>query len=116
MKAGFKMSALLLGAGLSGCVTNGQDFRSDVSWIKEGQTKKSDVQMLLGEPFSVGNAGGKPTWTYGYYRYKLFGKSYQKELKLYWRPDGSVDTFSFSSSFPTDTGIPQAPRGNTEGK
>ncbi len=101
-------SALVIGlstAALTGCVTNGSDFRSDVTWIKESQTQKKDVQMLLGEPYSTGNASGKSTWTYGYYRYKLIGKSLQKELKLYWNEDGTVNSFSFNSSFPEDTGL-----------
>lgn len=96
-------TVLALGVSVTGCVTNGDNFRSDTSWVKENQTKQADVRMLLGEPYSVGNAGGKPTWTYGFYRYKLFGKSFQKELKLYWNPDGTVDNYSFNSSFPDDT-------------
>lgn len=84
------------------CVTNGRDFRSDTAWIKEGQTKQSDVSMVLGEPYAVGNSGGRPTWTYGFYRYKLLGKSVQKELRFFWKPDGTVDTYSFQSSFPED--------------
>ena len=92
-----------LGAVLGGCVTNGRDFKSDTQWIKESKTKKADVQMVLGEPYSVGNSAGRPTWTYGYYHYQLVGKSQQKELKLYWNDDGTVNTFSFNSSFPEDT-------------
>lgn len=92
----------LTAAGVSGCVTNGEDFPSDLTWIKEGVTKKTDVKSLLGEPYSVGNSAGKPAWTYGYYRYKLVGKSTQKELKFYWNPDDTVSTFSFTSSFPED--------------
>ena len=102
--------------GLSaGCVTEGKDFKSDVTWIKDGQTKNADVKMVLGAPHSVGNSGGKETWTYGFYRYKLIGKSLQKELKFYWNPDCSVSSFSFNSSFPEDTGksvnaqVPQQP-------
>ncbi len=104
-----------LGLAQAGCVTEGKDFKSDVTWIKDGQTKNSDVKMVLGAPHSVGNSGGKETWTYGFYRYKLIGKSLQKELKFYWNPDGSVSSFSFNSSFPEDTGksvnaqVPQQP-------
>jgi len=109
-----KVAAMfLLTAGLAGCVTEGKDFRSNMSWIKSGQTKKDDVRMMLGVPYSVGEAAGKPTWTYGYYRYKLIGKSHQKELKLYWDPNGTVSSFAFTSSFPEDTravgGAPAAP-------
>lgn len=103
-------AALALGLTTTGCVTNGEDFRSEIQWIKEGQTKQTDARMLLGEPYAVGNSGGRPTWTYGYYRYRLFGKSNQKELKLYWNPDGTVSTFSFNSSFPEDTGKSVGPK------
>jgi hypothetical protein len=88
-----------------GCVTNGDQFSSNVEWIKTDTTEKAKVRQLLGEPYSIGNSAGKETWTYGYYRYKLIGKSYQKELKFYWNPDGTVNTFSFNSSFPDDTGV-----------
>ncbi len=93
----------------TGCVTDGRDFQSDVSWIREGKTTKQDVQLMLREPYSVGNSSGRPTWTYGYYRYKLIGKSELKELKLYWTPSGTVESFSFSSSFPNDIGAAGAP-------
>jgi hypothetical protein len=100
MAAGVAVAALA-----AGCVTNGADFKSETAWIKPGQTKQADVKMVLGEPYSVGSSGGKATWTYGYYRYKLIGKSLQKELKLYWKPDGTVENYSFNSSFPDDTGL-----------
>ena len=87
----------------TGCVTEGRDFRSDTAWIVNGRTSRDDVRLMLGEPYAVGNSGGRPTWTYGYYRYRIVGKSDQKELKFYWTPQGAVDTFAFTSSFPEDT-------------
>lgn len=94
----------IIGAAFSitACVTNGDDFPSELTWIKEGVTKKADVKTLLGEPYSVGSYSGKPSWTYGYYYYKLVGKSNQKELKFYWNPDDTVASYSFTSSFPDD--------------
>jgi outer membrane protein assembly factor BamE (lipoprotein component of BamABCDE complex) len=91
---------------LASCVTNGKDFPSDLNWIKKNQTTQSDVRMLLGEPYSIGSSSGRATWTYGYYKYKLFGKSNTKELKLYWDDKKVVEDFSFNSSFPQDTGQP----------
>jgi len=91
-------SVLIMG----GCVTRGKDFSTDITWIKKDVTKKTDVRTMLGEPFQVGFASGKPTWTYGLYKHTLFGSSNTKELKLYWNPDGSVGNYSFSSSFPDD--------------
>lgn len=103
MKANLLAGLIVGSAAISGCVTNGDYFKSETSWIRDNETKQADVRMLLGTPYSVGHSQGKPTWTYGYYRYKLFGKSFQKELKLYWNPDGTVGFFSFTSSFPEDT-------------
>ena len=85
-----------------GCVTEGRDFPSQLTWLKKGQTKESDVKMVLGDPQRVGNADGVVTSTYGYYRYKLIGNSQTKELKIYWTPTRIVDSFVFSSSFPND--------------
>lgn len=89
----------------SACVTNGDYFKSETAWIRENETKQADVKMILGAPYSVGNSQGKPTWTYGFYRYKLFSKSYQKELRFFWNPDGTVSSYSFNSSFPEDIGV-----------
>jgi hypothetical protein len=83
------------------CVTRGRDFSSDLSWIKKGQTSQIDVTRVLGEPTAIGNTGGIPTWTYGFYDYRLFGNSDTKELKFYWNGD-KVQDFSFNSSFPQD--------------
>ncbi len=94
-----KFSFLLL---ITSCVTRGRDFSSDVSWLKENMTKKADVQMVLGQPFSVGNSSGTPTWTYGLYKHSLFGQSNTKELKLFFNDDHTIKSFSFNSSFPED--------------
>ena len=87
---------------LTGCVTQGRDFPSQFDWIRKTETSQNDVKMVLGAPFSVGNSNGVPTWTYGFYRYSLFGKSEVKELKFYWLPDRTIRSFSFNSSFPAD--------------
>lgn len=96
------VAATLLVMWVGGCATRGEQFPSDMSWIKVNETKKSDVKTLLGEPYSVGYASGKPTWVYGFYHYKLFGDSHTKELKFYWNRNGTVANFSFTSSFPED--------------
>ena len=89
---------------VSGCMSTGTNFPSDISWVKQNETKQKDVSLVLGKPFSVGNSGGVPTWTYGYYTYNLFGRNAYKELKFYWTPDRMVKHFSFSSSFSDDIG------------
>lgn len=98
-RAGFLLVASF---GLTGCLTTGRDFPSDVDWVRKEATTKKDVQMILGTPFAVGNSGGIATWTYAYYKYQLMGNSFHKELKFYWTPNEVVKHFSFSSSFPPD--------------
>lgn len=87
---------------ITSCVTTGKNFPSDLAWIKKENTKMSDVKMVLGPPFAIGNSGGVVTWTYAFYKYDLFGKTSHKELKFYWNPNQSVKHFSFNSSFPDD--------------
>ncbi|MCX6129633.1 MAG: outer membrane protein assembly factor BamE [Proteobacteria bacterium] len=90
-------------AGLqTACVTRGRDFSSDLGWVKKSQTTQNDVTKFLGTPTAVGSTGGVPTWTYGYYDYRLFGESETKEIKFYWNNDGKLQDFSFNSSFPSD--------------
>lgn len=84
------------------CATSGKDFPARTEWIKKEATRQQDVISVMGEPYSVGNSGGTPTWTYGYYRYELFGKGGHKELKIYWGGNQTVDHYSFDSSFPAD--------------
>ena len=84
------------------CVTRGHDFSSDISWIKPKRTTQADVTAILGAPERVGNSGGTPTWTYGYYDWSLFGDSDTKELKFYFNDDKTVKDFAFNSSFPED--------------
>ena len=86
---------------LTGCVTRGSNFSSNYNWLKEEKTTRDEVVKTLGEPYHVGYSAGKPTWTYGFYKMRLVGESYTKELKIYWKGN-IVDTFSFNSSFPED--------------
>jgi len=96
------MFIVLSAAFASSCVTRGKNFSSDTSWIRVDDTKQQEVQQRLGQPFAVGASNTGPSWTYGYYRHNIFGKSLTKELKLSWNDDGSVRVFTFSSSFPED--------------
>ncbi len=100
---GVLVAAGVAGVMGSGCVTQGKYFPSETEWVKANQTQQKDVRHLLGDPHFVGSSGGTPTWTYGYYKYRLIGQSSTKELKLYWNPDSTVRNYSFTSSFPEDT-------------
>ena len=107
MKRFFIMSALF--ATLSSCVTSGREFPSRLDWIQKGKTRQNDVKLVLGDPQFVGSSDGTPSWTYGFYRYRLFSPSHTKELKFYWNADKTIQTWSFNSSFPDDVDGVTAP-------
>lgn len=86
----------------SSCVTNGREFPSRFDWIQKNKSRHEDVKLVLGDPQFVGTSDNIPSWTYGHYKYRLFGPSYTKELKVYWNADRTVQSYSFSSSFPDD--------------
>ena len=87
------------------CVTRGNNFSSSTNWIEANKTTRNQMAQTLGEPFMVGKSSGASTWTYGYYQHKLFGSSTTKELKVYWNSDGTVQNYSFNSSFPEDKAV-----------
>ena len=99
-----KLSSLLLLSGISstqltGCFTVGQEFAaSRVAEIKIGQTRKQDISELFGSPWRTGLEDGRPTWTYGIYKYSLFGADDTQDLLIRFDPQGVVRSFTFSST------------------
>ena len=99
-----KLRSLLLSSGvaatlLAGCVTVGQEFAaSRVPEIKVGQTRKQDISDMFGIPWRTGLEDGRPTWTYGIYKYSLFGGDDTQDLLIRFDPQGVVRSYTFSST------------------
>lgn len=87
---------------LPSCATSGREFPVQFGWVTKGRTQQKDVKLMLGNPQFIGSSDGVPVWTFGYYRYRLFSPSYTKEIKFYWNPDNTLQSYSFNSSFPDD--------------
>ena len=84
---------------LMACATIGREFPVDpVSQIQIGKTTKDNISHLFGPPWRTGIEDGNQTWTYGYYRYKLLGKSITRDLVVRFRTNGVVDSYSFNTS------------------
>lgn len=98
-----KICFIILPFAMVGCVTRGQNFSSDTSWLDQTHPSQGQVKKIMGPPYKVGSSNGIPTWTYGFYKHQLFGDSATKELKIYWDKSANVKTYSFSSSFKDDT-------------
>ncbi|OLC10068.1 MAG: hypothetical protein AUG04_07275 [Deltaproteobacteria bacterium 13_1_20CM_2_69_21] len=87
---------------LVGCAHVGSNFdATSLDWLREGTTKQ-EIQQKLGTPLRVGSDGGLPTWTYGYYEYRLFGDSNNKDLVLRFASDGTVKSWTFATTFPEE--------------
>ncbi len=99
-----KLSTLLFVSGiaatqLTGCFTVGQEFAaSRVPEIQIGQTRKQDISQLFGTPWRTGMEDGKTTWTYGIYRYSLFGGDDTQDLLIRFDPQGVVRSYTFNST------------------
>jgi hypothetical protein len=99
-----KLCSLLLVSGiastqLTGCFTVGQEFSpARVPEIKIGQTRKQDINDMFGTPWRTGMEDGKPTWTYGIYRYALFGGNDSQDLLIRFDGQGIVRSYTYSST------------------
>lgn len=95
-----KASALILL--LSGCLTVGNEFPTNVKWIEVGKTTRAQVKSQIGEPFRMGYDSGQLTYTYGFYRYSAFRPTRTKDLTVRFNENGTVASYSFASSFEED--------------
>lgn len=87
---------------LTGCASVGNDFSSEVTWIARDKTTKNELESRLGAPFQVGYDSGQLTWSWGFYRYSLFRPARAKDLLVRFNSNGTVSSYSFSSSFDED--------------
>jgi outer membrane protein assembly factor BamE (lipoprotein component of BamABCDE complex) len=87
----------------AGCASIGRDFDStSLDWLKPGETDKTIILDHIGGPFRVGFDAGDPTWTYGFYKYRLFGTSVTKDLVIRFDAVGKVKSFTLNTSFPEE--------------
>ena len=88
---------------LSGCATVGSQFQFHGSEsIVNGETTLSQILVTYGDPFRVGYENGDVKWTYGFYRYRLFGAPETKDLDIIFDKRGVVSSYTYSSSAPEE--------------
>lgn len=87
---------------LSGCMPAvGQPFPTQqVRQIEIGQTTKTEIRKMFGDPWRTGLEDGLRTWTYGHYTMKN-----TRDLVIRFDKASRVKSYSFSSSFPEDAEI-----------
>ncbi len=84
---------------LSACATIGREFPvSRVSEIRMGETTEDDIREMFGSPWRVGIEDGQRTWTYGKYRYRLFGRARTEDLVVRFDSKGVVVSYTFNTT------------------
>ena len=84
---------------LSGCATIGREFTfNGPNQINIGKSSQADIYRLYGKPFRVGYDNGDTMWTYGFYRYSLFGPSNTKDLVIVFDKKSVVKNYTYNSS------------------
>lgn len=84
------------------CLTVGNQFPSVVKWINPNVTTKTEIEKAFGPPYRVGYDSGMKTYSYGYYKYSAFSESQTKDLTIRFNENGTVYSYTFSSSFADD--------------
>jgi hypothetical protein len=92
--------ALALLGGTIGCATVGHEFSpAYVPQVVIGQTTKSDMRLMFGEPYRRGIDDGDSTWTYVHYKFRLFGEHMKtRDLLIRWDKDDRVRSYSYNSN------------------
>ncbi len=106
-KPGLRVAAWLVAAMLAsaGCATIGHKFAvENVPKVSIGETTRSDVAKWFGPPWRTGLEDGRETWTYGHYRYSLFGPDVTRDFVVRFDANGKVASYTFSSTEPGDLG------------
>ncbi len=94
---------LLVLCGGPGCVSVGKDFpAAPIGDLALGETTQSQVQREFGAPWRTGVEDGRRTWTYGHYRYSLFGGAYARDLVLKWNQGGVLASYTYATTEPDD--------------
>ena len=97
--AAIALAAALAAVTLS-CATIGHRFPPEnVARVKIGETTKAQLLGDFGLPYRRGIEDGDSTWTYVYYKVRLFGENLRtRDLYIRFGPDGRVMSFTYNSN------------------
>ena len=82
------------------CATIGHRFPPErVAGIQNGKTTKAQLLGDFGLPYRRGIEDGDSTWTYVYYKVRLFGENLRtRDLYLRFDSDGRVKSYTYNSN------------------
>lgn len=93
------LPATLLAPVLLACATVGQPFPGEAAGrLVIGQTTDAQVAEIFGPPWRTGLEDGLKSWTYGYYRYRLFSAARTRDLVIRFDDRNVVTSYSYSAT------------------
>jgi hypothetical protein len=91
--------ALALPLLLAACFSVGRPFPGGpIPSLEPGRSTQEDVRRAFGPPWRVGLTDGQRTWTYGHYRYSLFGANSARDLVCKFDERGVLISYDYSST------------------
>ncbi len=94
---------ILLTAFVTGCVSSGADFNhKSVYSINNNATTKDEIKLWFGDPYMTGVDNGDAAWTYNFTKAAVGSGALSKNLNLTFNSDGTVKSYTFSTSFPEE--------------
>ncbi len=85
---------------VAGCYTTGKDFPGiSATYIQKGETTRSQIKDMFGEPYQVGLDDGNEAWTYFLGHYTLLGEQKEKQLYIVFDGRGRVKNYQFQNNF-----------------
>lgn len=91
------IALLLLMLFLTACASVGQPYPEDkVGELRIGETTRSEVRQLFGDPWRTGLESGQETWTYGHYRYSVFAAEQTSDLVVRFNEQGRVASYTYN--------------------
>lgn len=81
------------------CATIGREFPVEaIHQIVLGETTKEDITRMFGHPWRTGIEDGNVTWTYGHYRYSMFGSAKTRDLVVRFNDQNIVVSYTFNTT------------------
>lgn len=94
---GLLLAGIMLVA--AGCASVGRDFDTHkVEEIEVGETTRSDIETMFGDPWRTGLEDGKRTWTYAQYRWSAFRDAETTDLVVRFNEDGTVSSYVYNTT------------------
>lgn len=88
---------LVLSLLISACASVGQPYAEHkVEEIQIGETTRAQIEEMFGPPWRIGLESGQTTWTYGHYRYSLFGNDQTSDLVVRFDSDQRVASYTYN--------------------